>query len=96
MGKAGKGVSIQFSREDAESFAWNEDTDEWEFITVQHVDDTRWMKLLLIVVKNKESGELYGAHWERGLTEYQDDDPIPTVYDPVEPIVKVEYRLRRD
>ena len=51
------------------------DTDEWEKIQSEIVQNTRWSIIHTGVFKHIESGKYYRFNWSEGATEIQDELP---------------------
>jgi hypothetical protein len=45
--------------------------EDFEFVAKQDICDTRWNKVILLVVRRVSDRKLFGAEYERGLTENQ-------------------------
>lgn len=74
----------------------------WEYVDDVDIEDRRWMKSKMLIVKSQRSGNLFALYYEVPLTEssgdfgwiYYNSDGIILI--PVEAVevIKVEYRRK--
>jgi len=72
--------TIELSDEDAELLGWGNSTDDYAYIGEQFMGTTRWSIMYLVIIRSYDTKEYYGAIVERGATEYQDNEPVPNVW----------------
>ncbi len=68
------------------------DSNDWEYVTEQWIDDHRWYSENIIVVKplNESDESLFGFEYNRGLTEMQEDDDCNEFPIDIRPITATE------
>ena len=93
-------MTLQLTREQAQSLAWDEADPEWG-LTVElneQIDSRRWVSVHRLVIRDKD-GKFWAATYDQGLTEYQDsrpfEDQAEVEFCEVEklPVTSYEYQL---
>lgn len=77
---------MRISQEDAQCAVWGElePNSLLEYITVTDEGSGRWASYHHMILRHKETGEYWGASFEKGLTEAQDVQPFEYDRDGVE------------
>lgn len=70
---------VKLSRADAQMLVYEEECDGWVTVDRVHVSDGRWSSTWTLVIRQTETGALYGAIYERGRTESCDPRPFERV-----------------
>ena len=66
-------ASVYLSEEEVAELLAGNDTDEYEYVTSQFMNQKRWSLSFLIVIYSKLTGKYYGAIDNVPATEYQED-----------------------
>ena len=64
----------EFERQVRQDIA-QQDTDDYEIITTEIVDTTRWSTVHEMVFQDLATGKCYRSYFNRGATEMQDECP---------------------
>lgn len=62
-------------KEEAKRIVW-EDHEDWDEVTSEVIDNTRWSVLKEGVFKHLPTGKFYQVNWSEGATEMQDEAPF--------------------
>ena len=52
------------------------ESDEYETVKEEPVDTSRWSIQYEVIFKEIKTGKHYRTYWQRGATEYQDEQPF--------------------
>lgn len=66
---------LEISNSDARRMVY-EDLEDFEVIEDSIYDTTRWSEQHEVVVKRESDGKFFAGTYQRGLTEYQDEQPF--------------------
>ena len=66
---------MKLNKEEAERLVFENQEDYDEF-SRKIIDQRRWSTVILGVYKNNKTGKFYEVQFEKGSTEYQDQDPF--------------------
>ncbi len=77
------------NKEEAQLAVWN-DSDKWEEIESNVIDNSRWSVQKEGIFKHIESGKFYSFNWQQGATETQDERPFE--YESEVTVIEVEQK----
>lgn len=64
---------IKIDEEMAQELAWG-DTEEYTQVWEEDLGSGRWTEVVRTIVKRDSDGKLFAFTWQRGLTEYQENE----------------------
>jgi hypothetical protein len=71
---------ILFTNKAARAFAWG-DLEGYTEVVTEEGDRGRWQQCMRTVCKRDSDGKLFALGWQRGLTEYQENDYDGTAFE---------------
>lgn len=82
-------AGVELTEKELKALTWGEAEDEYKIITELEGECSRWTRAVDTIIKVEE--DYWDIPWERGLTEYQENEywEQPFRVKPVEEIVKV-------
>jgi hypothetical protein len=66
---------VKLTKEEARDVVW-EDHEDWETIEEDICSNSRWAIHMRGIFKHVPSGKFYELHWDKGATEYQEQQPF--------------------
>jgi hypothetical protein len=67
---------IEISKKTAQELVWEGESDGFTVVKKVITAHSRWAILYMLVFRRNDDGQLFGADYRVGATEYQDEEPF--------------------